>query len=535
MRVLLVEDNLGDARLLREALVDAGSGQFELAHVEQLSTALQRLGEEHFDAILLDLSLSDERGLDTLKRAREQAPGVPVIVLTGIDDEELAVKAVREGAQDYLVKGQVDGNLLVRSMRYAVERKRAEEQVQRNFQQLVAMREIYLAVSSTLDRDTLLQLLLEKVDQFLASSAVSTIMLYNNESGLLDIQASRNVDEGEWKSHLSRNGTGLLDLVFRTRAPLVISDLQTGPLVNDQEFFHKHKVVAYFGVPLVTNEEFFGVLTIFLKEEHQFSDEEIDYYSTLAGQAAMAIHNSYLYEETRELARELMTANKVKSEFLSVMSHELRTPLHVIMGHTGMVCDKMLGEINEKQESSLTKAMSSSRELLSMINSILEATRMEAEAVNVDQQELNAGKFLSELQLAYDVPMNKDLILAWDYPSNLPAMRTDSGKLKQILQNLINNAIKFTEKGSVTISAKYLPAIAAMEFKVADTGIGIPKKAIPLIFDKFRQLDSSDTRAYGGVGLGLYIIKKFTDLLGGTVKVETEPGQGTTFVVTVPI
>jgi signal transduction histidine kinase len=272
-----------------------------------------------------------------------------------------------------------------------------------------------------------------------------------------------------------------------------------------------------------------------MKEEYQFSNEEVDFYSTLAGQAAMAIYNSYLYEETRGLARELMTANKVKSEFLSVMSHELRTPLHVIMGHTGMVCDKMLGELNERQVSSLVKVMSSSRELLSMISSILEATRMEAEAVKVDYREFSAEKFLGDLQSSYNVPMDKDLALNWDYPSNLPLMNTDRGKLQQILQNLINNAIKFTEKGFVTISAKYLSETGAVEFKVSDTGIGIPEKAVPLIFEKFRQIDSSDTRQYGGVGLGLYIIKQFTDLLGGTVRVESETGKGSTFVVTVPV
>lgn len=415
------------------------------------------------------------------------------------------------------------------------ERKRADEQVQHNLQRLVALREIFVAITSTLDRTAILHILLEKVEHLLASSAVSTVMLYNTESGLLDIHASRNVDEEEWKAHMSKNGTGLLDLVFKTRAPLVIRDVRTGPLGQDHEFFRKHGVVSYLGVPLVTKDEFLGVLSVYMKEEYQFSNEEVDFYSTLASQAAMAIYNSYLYEETRGLARELMTANKVKAEFLSVMSHELRTPLHVIMGHTGMVCDKMLGELNERQESSLIKVMSSSRELLSMISSILEATRMEAEAVTVEYREFSAEQFLSELQSSYNVPMDKDLALTWDYPSNLPVMNTDKGKLQQILQNLINNAIKFTEKGSVAISAKYLAETESVEFKVSDTGIGIPEKAVPLIFEKFRQIDSSDTRQYGGVGLGLYIIKQFTDLLGGTVRVESETGKGSTFVVTVPV
>ncbi len=463
----------------------------------------------------------------------ESSPLSEAVIVVGLLMAFLLALAVHfaQTAWDYAQQSKSANEELENQI---IERTRAEEQVQRNFQRLVAMREVYLAVTSTLDRNTILHLFLEKVDKFLAASAVSTIMLYDNESGSLDIQTTRNVDAEEWKSHLSRNGTGLLDLVFRTRAPLVIRDVQTGPLGHDQEFLRKHGVVAYLGVPLVTKEEFFGVLTIFLKQEDPFSEDEVDFYSTLAGQAAIAIHNSYLYGETRELARELMTANKIKSEFLSVMSHELRTPLHVIMGHTGMVCDKMLGEINEKQESSLSKTMSSTRELLGMINSILDATRMEDETAKVDRQEFNVGEILSELQLAYDVPTNKDITLAWDYPSNLPDMRTDSGKLKQILQNLINNAIKFTEKGSVTISTQYLSGTAEMEFKVADTGIGIPKKVLPLIFEKFRQLDGSNTRAFGGVGLGLYIINQFTNLLGGKVEVETEVGQGSTFIVTVP-
>ncbi|HEV8342361.1 MAG TPA: ATP-binding protein [Candidatus Binatia bacterium] len=111
---------------------------------------------------------------------------------------------------------------------------------------------------------------------------------------------------------------------------------------------------------------------------------------------------------------------------------------------------------------------------------------------------------------------------------------TDYAKLKHILQNIINNALKFTEKGHVTVSARYLPEANALEFKVADTGVGIPKEMLPVIFEMFRQVDGSETRSYGGVGMGLYIAKKFTELLGGRIDVETEPGRGSTFTVTIP-
>ena len=224
----------------------------------------------------------------------------------------------------------------------------------------------------------------------------------------------------------------------------------------------------------------------------------------------------------------------VKDQFLSIMSHELRTPLHAIMGHTGMVCDKILGEINEKQERSLMMAMASSQKLLGMIYSILQVTQIEAEGVQMERQEVSLGGFLDDLRSNYEVPLDKELTLNWNYPSDLPVVKTDSEKLKIILQNLINNAIKFTDKGNVTISARYLPETKTVKFKVADMGIGISEEALPTIFEMFRQVDGSETRPYGGVGLGLYIVKKYTELLGGRIDVESERGMGSTFTVTLP-
>jgi len=227
-------------------------------------------------------------------------------------------------------------------------------------------------------------------------------------------------------------------------------------------------------------------------------------------------------------------ANSAKNEFLGVMSHELRTPLNTIVGLTQMVEEGMLGEINAEQEKALAKVTSRSRDLLGMITDILEATGIEAGAVKVEIQEVSLEVLFNELRSIHEVPMNKELILKWDYPSDLSSMKTDKEKLKHILQNLINNAIKFTNRGNVTISARRIPESKAVEFKVTDTGIGIGKEHLPYIFEMFRQADSSDTRPYGGSGVGLYIVKNFTDLLGGTVEVESEPGKGSTFTVTLP-
>lgn len=238
--------------------------------------------------------------------------------------------------------------------------------------------------------------------------------------------------------------------------------------------------------------------------------------------------------ELEQANRGLLQANKAKDEFLSVMSHELRTPLNVVMGYIGMIKDGLLGEINAEQQRALDKVVTRSDDLLKMITEILQATSLEAHAVGVEVQEVSLGSFLDDLKSNYEISLKEDLSFAWDYPLELPTVRTDGEKLKHILQNLINNAIKFTERGQVTVSARYNPRAKAVEFKVADTGIGIPKEMLPSIFEMFHQGDSSETRSYGGVGMGLYIVKKFTELLGGKIEAASEPGKGSIFTVTIP-
>ena len=233
----------------------------------------------------------------------------------------------------------------------------------------------------------------------------------------------------------------------------------------------------------------------------------------------------------------LLMANKTKDEFLGVMSHELRTPLNVIMGYTGMMKDGMLGEVNPKQEEALQKVINRSEDLLRMITEIMQATSIEAGAVKVESRDVNLVSFLDDLRSSYELPLgqlNKDLTFKWDYSPDIPTIRTDREKLKHTLQNLINNAVKFTDRGYVSISARYVPETKVVKFKVADTGIGIQEEILPSIFEIFRQVDSSETRNHGGVGIGLYIVKKYTEILGGNIQVESEVGKGSVFSVTIP-
>ncbi len=238
--------------------------------------------------------------------------------------------------------------------------------------------------------------------------------------------------------------------------------------------------------------------------------------------------------ELERANRSLLQANKAKDEFLSVMSHELRTPLNVVMGYTGMIKEGILGPINPEQSRALEKVIARSSDLLIMISQILQASSIEAGKVQAQKQEFQLNNFLDGLKSNYELPLNKGITVNWDFPLEPLTIKTDSGKLKHILQNLINNAIKFTEKGGVRIAARHLPQAGRLQFEVADTGIGIHKELLPSIFEIFHQIDGSETRSYGGVGLGLYIVKKYTDLLGGTIEAQSEFGKGTTFTLRIP-
>jgi signal transduction histidine kinase len=239
-------------------------------------------------------------------------------------------------------------------------------------------------------------------------------------------------------------------------------------------------------------------------------------------------------ERIKAQADQLEKANRVKSEFLSVMSHELRTPLNVILGHTWLLREKAVGEISTVQDESLAGVEKQSRLLLTMVNSILETTRIEAEASKIDKTEVSLDRLFSDLRTSCAVLINEKTSLKWDHPEELPVIITDRVKLYRILSNIIENAMKFTAEGIVVISTKLICDAHTLEVKVTDTGMGIAEDSLASIFDMFHQVDSSDTRKYAGVGLGLYIAKKFTDLLGGTIDVESVLGTGSVFTIRIP-
>ncbi|MBM2802178.1 MAG: putative Histidine kinase [Deltaproteobacteria bacterium] len=290
-----------------------------------------------------------------------------------------------------------------------------------------------------------------------------------------------------------------------------------------------------FLIPIRAGGECVGVMNFLGKQPRAFSQSDIRLIHALAYHLGVAVGNAKLFSQVRRKTIELEEANKAKDEFLGVVSHELRTPLNVIKGYAEVLHGKMFGELNSQQESALDKIKNQSINLLHMINDVLRATTIDAQTVRVTPVDIDLGALLIELRDSYRFADASDREITWQFRDDLAVLRTDEEKLRAVLQNLINNAIKFTECGVIAISARCLPGNDAVEISVADTGIGIPADKIGAIFGMFQQIDGSVTRGYGGVGLGLYIVKNYLDLMGGRIEVTSELGKGTTFLITLPL
>ncbi|HJX09409.1 MAG TPA: ATP-binding protein [Candidatus Binatia bacterium] len=543
-KVLLIEDSPGDARLLREALREVTPPPLELIHAERFDTGLEYLGRENFAAVLLDLSLPDTRGIDTVVRMQREVGAMPIVVLTGLDDDSMALEAVRAGAQDYLIKGEIDGKLLVRSLSYAIERKRLQGETQRHLERITALKDINAALTSTLELPTVVNILLDKIHSLMPDVA-TIVRLCNRETGEFEPLAWRNLDGQAWKEAADRwaADSSISNLVLRSRSPLRVVDLQSDPRIQDREFVCQHGLTAYLGIPLLSNDEVLGLIAFYAKGHGAFSDQENEFLGALAGQAAAAIRNSQVHGEIKKLASDLERANHVKDEFLGVMSHELRTPLNVAKGYVEMLQTGFFGNLVAEQQEALDKVAAQHRVQLGMVNNILNAIAMESEVARAHYEDVSLIDLFDELHDAYPQPLDGKLTFHWNYPLDTHAVRTDKTKLQYILHNLINNAVKFTPEGSITVSAKLETASHGLDsddkkanlvLAVADSGVGIKKEFISVVFEKFSQVDSSTTRVHEGIGLGLYIVKRCTELLHGKVNVESQQDKGTIFTVTLP-
>ncbi len=437
-------------------------------------------------------------------------------------------------------------------------------QLSQQFNTLETTSEIDRAVLSLLDTPKIVETILTRIMNFLHCNC-ATLRLLDSEGGgagrLFVIEnsplfcgaAAGNNHDGHHDSstlqilafqplaarHSDAGGSTVVGdpiarLVAEKKNLFVASDLNFYPDISGWDFVRRRGMTSCVGVPLFVSGELLGVMGFYARNRHPFRADEISLIKSVTSQAAIAIYNSQLYERTKQQAHELEEANKIKDEFLGIVSHELRTPLNLILGYSNMIREKILGDINADQEKALETVLVQSNELLLTIESIMDATKLESGAVVTEKGLVDLSAVFEDLESKFTVPPDKEVTIRWHYSSSLPRLMTDEEKLRRILQNLIHNAIKFTDKGEITIAARHNSAAQSVEVKVIDTGIGIPEEVLPQLFGLFRQQDSSATREHGGLGLGLFIAKKLLDLIGAQITVESKVGSGSTFTVIIP-
>lgn len=380
-----------------------------------------------------------------------------------------------------------------------------------------------------LDRPQLLDRMCELTTHALGCDSSHTLMLDEDNDRFSVIAGYGDTDE-EWESLrvLAIPSSMMTTLIAR------FDHQETEEVVPSQEDWHRSparrmapefRVTSSLLCPLRRGGEVVGFLVAAHRgHPRRFDDRQRRVLEGIGRLASMALHNAALVEE---LAR----ANEVRSEFIATMSHELRTPLNVVIGYGNMLEDGTYGEMSPDQIEVLHKIDRNARELHELISATLDLTRLESGRVSIEKSDVCVEDLLREVISEVEPLRRAGVEVRWNVAPETPALGTDALKLKVIVKNLVRNAVKFTDQGAVEVEAR--PLDGSIEITVADTGIGIEPENRDAIFEPFRQLEGGQ-EGRGGVGLGLHIVRRLVELLGGTVRVESEVGRGSRFFVQIP-
>jgi signal transduction histidine kinase len=275
-------------------------------------------------------------------------------------------------------------------------------------------------------------------------------------------------------------------------------------------------------------------MVVYRQEPGRLSDRTVELLTTLANQSRVAIDNARLFKELADKSRQLEAASRHKSDFLANVSHELRTPMNAILGFNELILDEGYGAIPQELRRPLTDIQMSGKHLLRLINDVLDLSKIEAGHMQLTLSEYSVADAVAVVRASLgSLAMEKGLDFVTSVPEDLPLAYGDSKRIMQCLTNLVGNALKFTKQGRVEIAVEQVNDV--FRFRVSDTGIGIAPEHLAGIFAEFQQADSTIAREFGGTGLGLSITKRFVEMHGGRIWIESEVGIGSTFYFSIPL
>jgi GAF domain-containing protein len=407
----------------------------------------------------------------------------------------------------------------------------------RSVEELRALGEVGQAISSTLDLRTVLSTIVARATQ-LSGTDAGVVYEYDEQGEIFVPRATQHLEAEIVETMLTtpvRKGEGATGRLAETQEPIQVPDILAAPAESRvRGALVRAGYRALLAVPLVRDDRLLGGLTVIRKATGEFAPEVIDLLRTFATQSALAIQNARLFREIEDKSRQLEVASQHKSEFLANMSHELRTPLNAIIGFSEVLSERMFGELNEKQEEYLKDIYASGTHLLSLINDILDLSKIEAGRMELELTDFHLPTALdSALTLVRERAGRRSIALQMNVDSRLGQIQADERKVRQVVLNLLSNAIKFTPEGG-RIEVGAVPKAGLVEVSVSDTGVGIAPEDQEAVFEEFRQVGTADKKVEG-TGLGLTLCRKFVELHGGRIWVKSEVGVGSTFTFTIPV
>jgi signal transduction histidine kinase len=374
------------------------------------------------------------------------------------------------------------------------------------------------AVVGVTDRDRIFSESLSRLATLLGAEAASVVVLGDAAAGGPSAAATLNIDP---------------ELALRVAQPVMASRGAQAGIVQRSEL-PSGPLRSAAHVPLVVYGGVAGVLSVYFAEVGELSESGARALNTITRLISVAQENADLVGELRDNNFQLERANRLKSEFLANVSHELRTPMNAIIGYSRLMLDGLDGELTPQQQADLERVTAAADNLLVLINGLLDLSKIEAGRMDLNLEEVDLRSLADEVAaLMGPQAAGKGLEVRNEIGPEVPTVHADRPRIRQIIVNLVSNAVKFTDEGSVVLTASAEQGWVTMS--VVDSGIGISEEAQAFIFDEFRQADASTTRRYGGTGLGLAISKRLIALHGGKIWVESVPGSGSTFRFTLPV